>query len=146
MRALIGLPVKNGQHLHQLDIGTAFLNGELKETIYIKQSEELIIPGKENLVCKLKKSIYGLTQSSRCWNEALNKHLKSMNFKQSNNDPCIYTLESDGETFIITVYVDDIILAEKDQKRITHFIKMIRDRFHIRDMGKLNHFLGVKIE
>lgn len=146
IRTLIGLAVKKELHLHQLDVGTAFLNGELKETIYMKQPEGFEILGKEHLVCKLKKSIYGLKQSSRCWNEALDKHLKSMGFKQSNNDPCIYTLETDEETFIIAVYVDDIILAGNNQKRIDEFIKMIGDRFDIRDMGKMNHFLGVKIE
>ena len=146
VRTLIGLAVKNGLYLHQLDIGTAFLNGEFKETMYMKQPEGFEVPGKEHLVCRLKKSIYGLKQSPRCWNEALDKHLKIMNFKQSNNDPCIYTLELHGEIYIIAVYVDDIILAGKNQERIKQFIKMIGERFDIRDMGKLNHFLGVKIE
>ena len=80
----------------------------------MKQPEGFEIKGKEHLVCQLKKSIYGLKQSSRCWNEALDKHLKSMNFKQSANDPWIYILQYEDEVFIIAVYVDDIILGGKN--------------------------------
>jgi len=145
IRTLIALAAKYGLHLHQLDISTAFLNGELKEDIYMKQPEGFQVKGKEHLVCKLKKSIYGLKQSPRCWNEALDKQLKNMKFKQSANDPCIYILQSGEEVFIIAVYVDDIILCGKNQDRINEFIGMIGDKFDIRDMGTLKYFLGVKI-
>ena len=66
VRTLIALAAKNDLELHQLDITTAFLNGELKEEIYMKQPEEFVLKGKEHLVCKLKRSIYGLKQSPRC--------------------------------------------------------------------------------
>ena len=82
---VIALAVK----LHQMDIKTAFLNGELLEEVYIKQPEEFLKEGKENLVCRLK-SIYGLKQSQRCWNAALNNHLQGMGFVQTKGDPCIY--------------------------------------------------------
>ena len=62
---------KEKLHLHQLDIATAFLNAELKEEIYMKQPDGFPVKGKEHLVCKLKKSIYCLKQSPRCWHEAL---------------------------------------------------------------------------
>ena len=67
--ALIALAAKEKLHLHQLDVTTAFLNGELKEEIYMKQPDGFAVKGNEHLVSKLKKSIYGLKQSSRCWNE-----------------------------------------------------------------------------
>ena len=101
--------------------------------------------GKEHLFCKLKKSIYGLKQSSRCWNEALDKHLKKVGFKQSKNDPCIYIMNAGGEIFIIAVYVDYTILAGKITERIQKFINAIAEKFDITDMGKLHHFVGIKI-
>ena len=125
VRTLIALAAIHKLQLHQLDVATAFLNGELKEEIYMKQPEQFEVKGKEHLVCKLKRSIYGLKQSSRCWNEALDKHLKKMGFKQSKNDPCIYILNSGGEIFIIAVYVHDIILAGKTSERIQKFINAI---------------------
>ena len=109
VHALIALAARKKLHLHQLDVTTAFLNGELKEEIYIKQPDGFAVKGNEHLVCKLEKSIYSLKHLSRCWNEALDKHLKKMGFKQSSYDPCIYMLNPGGEIVIIAVYVNDII-------------------------------------
>ena len=134
---------KHDLKLHQLDITTAFLNGEINEDINMKQLEGFEVKGKEHLVCN--RSLYGLKQSPRCWNKALNSQLKKMHFKQLENDPCIYTLTSEGEIFIAAVYVDDIILARKSSIRIQEFIKSIPESFDIKDMGKLHYFLGVKI-
>ena len=75
--------------IHQMDVETAFLNGTLEEDIYMYQPAGYIQPGKEKTVCKLKKSLYGLKQSPRCWNKAFNEHMESINFKQSVADPCI---------------------------------------------------------
>ena len=63
--------VQNGLKLHQLDVTTAFFNRDLKEEVYMKQPEGFAAKGQEHLVCKLKRSIYGLKQSPRCWNSAL---------------------------------------------------------------------------
>ena len=90
VRGLIALAVQCGLKLHQIDVTTAFLNGELEEEVYMRQLEGFAAKGKEHLVCKLKKSIYGLKQSPRCWNTALDCQLKQMGFRQSESDPCIY--------------------------------------------------------
>ena len=74
-----------------MDATTAFLNGELKEDIYMKQPEGYAQSGKEHLVCKLKKSIYGLKQSPRCWNHFHLRQLsEEMGFVQATGDPCLY--------------------------------------------------------
>ena len=86
--------------LHQMDVKTAFLNGE---EVFIQQPEEFIEQGKEHLVCRLKKSIYGLKQSPRCWNIAIDDHLKKMNFTQTEGDPCLYVSRDEGEIAIIAV-------------------------------------------
>ena len=71
-----------GMQIHQMDVATAFLNGDLKEEIYMQQPSGYIQPDKNGLVCKLKKSLYGLKQSPRCWNEKLCEHLKSLGSKK----------------------------------------------------------------
>ena len=88
-RRVIALAVQNGLKLYQMDVTTAFLNGELKQEVYMymKQLEGYVVQGKEDLVCKLKKSIYGLKQSPRCWNSALDSYLKKMRFVQTAGDP-----------------------------------------------------------
>ena len=144
VRTVIALAAKYGLKLHQMDITTAFLNGDLKESIYMKQPEGYTVKGKEKFVCKLKKSLYGLKQSPRCWNEALDKHLKKMGFEQANSDPCIYTA-SGGELFLIAVYVDDIILAGRSDQRMKEVKDAIAGKFTVKDLGELHHFLGVKV-
>ena len=82
VRTVIALTAKYGLKLHQRNITTAFLNGDLKESLYMKQPEGYAIKGKEKLVCKLRESLYGLKQSPRCWNEALDKPVKKTGFEQ----------------------------------------------------------------
>ena len=88
LRTVVSLAVRNGLRLHQLDVTTAFLNGELEEDVYMRQPEGFVA-GREHLVCKLKRSLYCLKQSPRCWNSTLDGYLKQLGFLQSNSDPCI---------------------------------------------------------
>ena len=144
LRTLAAMAVQDGLILHQMDVTSAFVNGTLSEEVCMKQPEGFIEKGKENLVCKLKHSIYGLKQSPRCWNATLDRQLRHMGFIQSTSDPCIYTA-SEGEAFIIGVYVDDIILAGKSEKKMADIKKALSDKFEMKDLGELHYFLGVKV-
>ena len=132
--------------LHQLDVTTAFLNGTLEEEVFMKQPEGYETKSKEQLVCRLKKSIYGLKQSPRCWNIALDSHLKEMGFSQSQSDPCIYYKDTGDEVFYMGVYVDDIILAGKSESKMKQVKTDLSRKFDTKDLGKLSYFLGMKIE
>ena len=105
----------------------------------MKKPEVFIADGQENLVCKLRKSIYGLKQSPRCWNSALNAQQKTMGFNQSASDPCIYT--SLEEMFILVVYVDDITLTGKIDERIKEVKNSLDKRFEVKDVGEVHYFL-----
>ena len=145
LRTLISLAVQNGMKLHQMDVTTAFLNGELEDEVYMRQPEGFVSKGQEDLVCKLKQSIYGLKQSPRCWNFALDSHLKKMGFEQAKGDPCLY-MASEGELFIIAVYVDDIVLAGSSDKQMVQVKETLAKQFQVKDMGELHYFLGVNID
>ena len=82
--------VKNKMDIHQMDIVSRFLNVELKEEIFMQQPPGYVQSGKEELVCKVKKSIYGFKQSPYCWNEKFSEHMKLLGFKESGADPCIF--------------------------------------------------------
>ena len=110
VRTVLALAAQRDLKIHQMDVSTAFLNGELNELVYMKQPQGFVESGKENVVCKLNRSIYGLKQSPRCWNSALDKYLREIGFLQTKSDPCIY-ISTGEELFIIAVYVDDILLA-----------------------------------
>lgn len=90
VRSLIALGAQQGLILHQMDVAIAFLHGELDEEVYMEQPEGFVKEGKEGLVCRLKRSIYGLKQSPRCWNHALDRRLKEIGFTQASGDPCLY--------------------------------------------------------
>ncbi|KAK3719576.1 hypothetical protein QZH41_006798 [Actinostola sp. cb2023] len=145
LRTVIALSVKQELKLHQMDVTTAFLNGDLKEEVYMRQPEGFSVKGKEHLVCKLNKSLYGLKQSPRCWNYTLDEHLKSMGFVQTPSDPCIYVSDEDANPFIIAVYVDDIVLAGPSDEKIAEVKQNISERFEVKDMGELKYFLGVQV-
>lgn len=123
LRTVLALAVKHDLKLHQVDVTTAFLNGTLEEEDFIKQPEGFVAPGNENLVCRLKKSIYGLKQSPRCWNLALDSKLTESRFSQSPHDPCIYYKNERGNMLIVGVHVDDIILAGKQESNIQQVYK-----------------------
>ncbi len=90
IRSLVAFTVEKGMVVHQMDVVTAFLNGQLEEEIYMEQPHGYVQPGKEHLVCKLQRSLYGLNQSPRCWNTALRDSLKQIGFSQSKVDPCAF--------------------------------------------------------
>ena len=145
LRMMLALAVQHDLELHQVDVTTAFLNGTLEEEVFMKQPEGFVVPGSEELVCRLKKSIYGLKQSPRCWNLALDSKLKEIGFSQSSHDPCIYHRNERGNMLIVGVYVDDIILAGNESS-IQRVKAALASAFDIKDLGKLNYFLGIKIE
>ena len=110
----------------------------------MKQPVGHVKEGEEHLVCRLRKSIYRLKQSSRCWNIALDSHLRKMGFAQSKSDPCIY-ISGGANTFFIGVYVDDMVLAGSDKAEIKRVKEELSARFDLKDLGKLSYFLGMSI-
>jgi len=88
----------------------------------------------------LKKSIYGLKQSPRCWNIAIDDHLKKIKCTQTEGDPCLYVSKEGGETVVIAVYVDDILIAGKTDERISKVKAVIADHFEVKDMGSITLF------
>ena len=145
VRALISMATQLNMQIHQMDVNVAFLNGILKEDIYMQQPDRFVEKGKEHLVCKLERSIYGLKQSPRCWNEVLDEHLQSMGFQKSAADECIYTGKINGDLVLLAVYVDDIILASKKEQTINKTKEVFAKRFAVKDMGPLHYFLGVRV-
>ena len=145
-RFLLAIGALHQLQLHQMDVSTVFLHGELMDEVYMRQPEGFIEPGKEHLVCHLKRSIYGLKQSPRCWNPTLDNHLKEMGFKQAPCDPCLYIhSDSEGEIFVVGVYVDNIILGGRSIDKMDATKKELNEKFKMKDLGLLHHFLGVKI-
>ena len=123
IRSLLALSNAKNWEVHQMDVKTAFLQGNLDEEIYMKQPDGYVSQEHPNHVCKLKKSIYGLKQSARCWNNAIDAFLKSNDYKQMNSDPCLYVKSTKDRNGIITfvillIHVDDILLFSNNSSML----------------------------
>lgn len=131
--------------LHQLDVKNAFLNGELEEEVYMVQP-----PGFEEkspkIVCKLKKSLYGLKQSPWAWFNRFSKVVKGLGYIQGQTDHTLFIKHSGkGEITILIVYVDDIIVTDNNSMEITLIKGLLSKEFEIKDLGTLRYFLGMEI-
>lgn len=144
LRALLGVVVEEDMHLHQLDVKTAFLNGELDEEIYMVQP-----PGYEQggsrTVCHLRKALYGLRQAPRAWHTKLKGELEKLGFKASLADTSLF-MKGEGEQRVyLLVYVDDILVASKELAAVERVKRDIGSIFDVRDLGEASYFLGMEI-
>ena len=146
VRFLLAIGALHQLQLHQMDVSTAFLHGELMDEVYMRQPEGFIKPEKEHLVCHLKRSIYGLKQSPRCWNHTLDNRLKEMGFKQAPCDHCLYIhSDSEGEIFFVGVYVDDIILGGRSIDKMNAMKKELNEKLKMKDLCRATStFFGSK--
>ncbi|KAE8297894.1 Copia protein Gag-int-pol protein Copia VLP protein Copia protease [Larimichthys crocea] len=144
IRTLLSFAVQNNLHVHQMDVVTAFLNGHLEEEIYMEQPDGYIKPGQEHLVCKLKKSIYGLKQSPRCWSKTFTESMKDIGFNQSTSDPCVF-VRARQELEILAVYVDDLILITESLESMTELKVALKKKYKMKDMGELSYILGISV-
>ena len=100
----------------QMDVKTTFLNGYLKEELYMMQPEGFVDPKGANKVCKLQQSIYGLVQASQSWNIRFDELIKAYGFIQTFGKTCIYKKVSGRSVAFLILYVDDILLIGNDME------------------------------
>ncbi|GJT99861.1 ribonuclease H-like domain-containing protein [Tanacetum coccineum] len=144
VRCLLNLDVLNCWPIYQLDVNSAFLYGDLVETVYMKLPEGYF-PTDNNKVCRLKKSLYGLKQAPRKWNAKLTYALVENGFSQSKSDYSLYTKFDKGVFVALLVYVDDIIITCNSISTIEKFKTFLKFKFMIKDIGKLKCFLGIEV-
>lgn len=109
LKMLFALSVQLNLDITHLDVKTAFLNGYLKEDIYMVKPD-INFDKKKKVIVKLNKAIYGLKQSSRSWYERVEQCLCELGFKKSKLEPCIFTKMNDEVKIIIALYVDDFFV------------------------------------
>jgi IS30 family transposase len=146
VRVLLSLEANLDWPLHQLDIKNAFLNGELEEEVYMQIPSGLESPGTANMVCRLRKSLYGLKQSPRAWFDRLTKVVKQDGFVQCQTDHTMFVKHSlDGKIALFIVYVDDIVITGDDDEQVNQLKKLLAKEFEVKDLGQLKYFLGMEI-
>ncbi|CAJ2637004.1 unnamed protein product [Trifolium pratense] len=145
IRVLISITAIYNLIVHQMDVKTAFLNGDLEEEIYMEQPEGFVIHGQETKVCKLDKSLYGLKQAPKQWHEKFDNLMILNGFRLNESDKCIY-YKSDGNICtIICLYVDDMLIFGSNLSAINNVKSMLSNNFDMKDLGEASVILGIKI-
>lgn len=146
IRVILSLVAVQDMFLEQLDVKTAFLHGDLEEEIYMSQPEGFEVKDKERMVCRLKRSLYGLKQAPRQWYLKFDQFMQKNNFKRCQSDHCVYVQRyANGDICILTLYVDDMLVAGTSMQRIVDLKKKLASAFEMKDLGEAKKLLGMEI-
>ncbi|RVW87069.1 Retrovirus-related Pol polyprotein from transposon TNT 1-94 [Vitis vinifera] len=144
-RVIMAIVTHFDLELHHMDVKIAFLNGDLDEDVYMEQPTGFVEVGKEDLVCKLNKSIYGLKQASRQWYQKFDRIITQNGFKENIVDRCIYLRVIGSSYIFLVLYVDDILLASNDSDLLIETKHMLSTHFDMKDLDEASYVLGIKI-
>ncbi|RVW65936.1 Retrovirus-related Pol polyprotein from transposon TNT 1-94 [Vitis vinifera] len=144
-RIIMALVAHYDLELHQMDVKTAFLNGDIDETIYMVQPENFVSEDSKNMVCKLTKSIYGLKQASRQWYFKFHQIIVSYGFEANLMDECVYHKFSGSKYIFLVLYVDDILLATNDISILHDTKRFLSKHFEMKDLSDASFVLGIQI-
>ena len=142
IRLLIALAAEFKWNMTQMDVKTAFLNGDLDEEIYMRPPEGY----PSDSLLKLRKGLYGLKQAPRQWNKKLVTFLKKLGFNQCSSDECLFVLRKGKNILFMAVYVDDLIMADNNNALREEVADALKEEYEMDDIGRLEWFLGIKVE
>ena len=147
IRLIFALTAQFNCALQQMDVKSAYLHSEIEEEVFLEQPKGFQQVGDNNqhLVCRLKKSIYGLKQAGHNWNKNLNGWLLSQGFKRSECDRCLYYRREGQDFEYIVIWVDDIVICGSNSERVSELKQAFSKGFKMEDKGDLHWFLGMEI-
>jgi hypothetical protein len=146
IRMLFGFAAEFNLRVEHLDVKTAFLNGKLKETAYMKLPETVECEDTENKVVLLHKALYGLKQASHTWNETVHDTLVELGLKQLDYEPCVYFKRKKDDILIIALYVDDFLVMSNNERMSAKLKRELMSKFKIKDFGDVKLCLGIRVQ
>nr|GEV53634.1 retrovirus-related Pol polyprotein from transposon TNT 1-94 [Tanacetum cinerariifolium] len=145
VRIFIAYAAHKSFPIYQMDVKMAFLNGPLKEEVYVSQPDGFVDPDHLEKVYRLKKALYGLKQAPRTWYNELSNFLISKGFTKGTIDPTLFIIRYEEDILLVQIYVDDIIFGSTNPKYSKHFEKLLHNRFDMSLMREMKFFLGLQI-
>nr|GEX95789.1 retrovirus-related Pol polyprotein from transposon TNT 1-94 [Tanacetum cinerariifolium] len=145
IRIFLAYATHKNMVVYQMDVKTAFLNGNLREEVYVTQLDRFVDQYNPNHVYKLKKALYGLKQASRAWYDMLSSCLLSQDFSKGSVDPKLFIRRNGNDLLLVQIYVDDIIFDASTLELCDLFANLMCSKFKMSMMGKISFFLGLQI-
>jgi phosphoribosyl-AMP cyclohydrolase len=146
IRFLLSIDAAFDLEVEQMNVKTTFLHGDLEEEIYMKKPEGFVVKGKKELVCKLKKSLYGLKQSPRMWYQKFDTYILGLGFVRSRVDHCVYSKKVGNHFIYVVLYVDDMLLVGNNMDVIKEVKSQLSSKFDMKDLGAANFIMGMEIK
>nr|GEW57492.1 hypothetical protein [Tanacetum cinerariifolium] len=145
IRIFIANSAHKNMTIYQMDVKTTFLNGELKEEVYVSQSEGLFYQDNPSHFYKLKKALYGLKQAPHAWYDMLSSFFISQQFSKGAVDLTLFTQHAGNDLLLVYIYVDDIIFASANTAMYDEFANQMTNKFKMSMMGQMSFFLELQI-
>jgi hypothetical protein len=146
IKAISAIAKTQDWDVHHLDFMIAYLNGKLRQTVYMKQPLGYVRPDSEHLVCKLNKALYGLKQAGHEWYTRIDKFLHKTFLKQSFQDGNLYYQKQNGKTVVLVLYVDDLFITGNGISGINQFKHRLKSKFKTTDLGLITKYLGLEFQ
>src|SRR5882724_2494109 len=131
--------------IHQMDVKMAFLHGNLKEEVFMEQPEGMKEPSKEDWVCYMHKTLYGLMQAAHAWNLHLHHAMLEIGYVHISADHCIYMHNTPRESSIVAVHIDDMAAAASDKAEMARLKEDLGKLFSLIDLRELKWLLGIAV-
>jgi hypothetical protein len=141
---VLSLATSDKWEVHQMEVKSTFLHGDLQEEIYMEQPPGYV-QNDSSLACHLKKSLYGLKQAPRYWYAKMDSFLIANGFSRCHSNPNVYTKKVGSHLIILVLYVDDLVLTSSDSKLLNHVKTNLKKKFEMTDLGFLHYFLGLQV-
>ena len=143
LRSFLAMAADQDLEIRQVDIKTAFLYGDLDETVYMQHLPGY--PGPPGTACRLHHSLYGLKQANRQWHLKFKEQLLARGFTPSQADPALFIKTDSQGNVLAMVYVDDSLIAGKTQQELQTVVDLLAAIFEVKDLGEPEDFLGIQI-
>ena len=145
IRVLLSLAANLDWPLQQFDVKNAFLHGDLNEEVYMDLPPGYGTSTKVKVVCRLRKSLYGLKQSPRAWFGRFTTFMRRIGYRQSNSDHTLFLKHQKGKVTALIIYVDDMVVTGNDLEDIKKLQSALSAEFEMKDLGSLKYFLGIEV-
>ncbi|KAE9338779.1 hypothetical protein PF008_g11896 [Phytophthora fragariae] len=143
VRIFLAVRCQHGYVVKQYDVETAFLNGDLEEEVYMVPPEGINV--RDGMVCRLRRSLYGLKQAAAVWHKTIRSVFIALGFKKCKSDPCLFVRVGQNGPVYIVLYVDDLLIGCGAEEEASSIAEALGARFQLKSLGDARFILGMEL-